>query len=154
MDQLLRWRADDADHKVGALVMEVKGDFCRQVKTILDRAGRADDYVEIGLETGVCYNPLHNDLDPYAVAYAIATLLNNLFGKSKEPFWQQAYTDLLKFVILLRRMTDGYTTFAEVYRYILDNALIDRDIRRLRAALTNAPDVVGDPQRGSRCCQC
>ena len=58
----------------------------------------------------VCYNPLHNDLDPYAVAYAIASLLNNLFGKSKEPFWQQAYTDLLKFVILLRRLSDGYTT--------------------------------------------
>ena len=63
------------------------------------------------MDTGVCYNPLHNDLDPYAVAYAIATLLNNLFGRSKEPFWQQAYTDLLKFVILLRRITDGYTTF-------------------------------------------
>ena len=112
--------------------MEVKGDFCRQVHAILKDAGRADDYVEIGLDTGVCYNPLHNDLDPYAVAYAIATLLNNLFGKSKEPFWQQAYTDLLKFVILLRRLTDGYTTFAEVYRYILDDTQIDRDIRRLQ----------------------
>ena len=67
------------------------------------------------------------------MAYAIATLLNNLFGKSKEPFWQQAYTDLLKFVILLRRITDGYTTFSEVYRYILDDTLIDRDIRRLKA---------------------
>ena len=77
---------------------------------MLTRAGRADDYLEIGLGGDVCYNPLHNDLDPYAVAYAIATLLNNLFGKSKEPFWQQAYTDLLKFVILLRRITDGYTT--------------------------------------------
>ena len=112
--------------------MEVKGDFCRQVQAMLQRAGRDDDYVEIGLDTGVCYNPLHNDLDPYAVAYAIATLLNNLFGKSKEPFWQQAYTDLLKFVILLRRLTDGYTTFAEVYRYILDDELIDRDIRTLK----------------------
>jgi hypothetical protein len=66
-----------------------------QVRSILSRAGRADDYLEIGVDTGVCYNPLHNDLDPYAVAYAIATLLNNLFGRSKEPFWQQAYTDLL-----------------------------------------------------------
>jgi hypothetical protein len=53
------------------------------------------------------------------VAYAVATLLNNLFGRSKEPFWQQAYTDLLKFVILLRRISDGYTTFSEVYRYIV-----------------------------------
>ena len=125
--------------KVGGLVLEVKGDFCRQVRAMLQRAGRDDDYVEIGLDTGVCYNPLHNDLDPYAVAYAIATLLNNLFGKSKEPFWQQAYTDLLKFVILLRRITDGYTTFAEVYRYILDDALIDRDIRRLQATLSEPP---------------
>ncbi len=142
VDQLLRWRSDDPDRKVGGLVMEVKGDFCRQVRGILAKAGRDDDYVEIGLDTGVCYNPLHNDLDPYAVAFAIATLLNNLFGKSKEPFWQQAYTDLLKFVILLRRLTDGYTTFSEVYRYILDDSLIDRDIRRLKTALAEPPEVL------------
>ena len=103
---------------------------------------REQDYVEVGLDGGVCYNPLHNDLDPYAVAYAIATLLNNLFGKSKEPFWQQAYTDLLKFVILLRRLTDGYTTLAEVYRYVLEDSQIDRDIRRLHTTLAEAPDSI------------
>ena len=91
---------------------------------------------------GVCYNPLHNDLDPYAVAYAIASLLNNLFGKSKEPFWQQAYTDLLKFVISLRRITDGYTTLAEVYRYIIEDGQIDKNIRTLKAQFDNPPDVL------------
>ena len=150
VDQLLRWRSADTDRKVGGLVMEVKGDFCRQVRAILADAGRADDYVEIGLDTGVCYNPLHNDLDPYAVAYAIATLLNNLFGKSKESFWQQAYTDLLKFVILLRRLTDGYTTFSEVYRYILDDTQIDRDIRRLKDALSEPPEVLLVPMEEYR----
>jgi hypothetical protein len=30
VDQLVRWRIHDADHKLGGLVMEVKGDFCRQ----------------------------------------------------------------------------------------------------------------------------
>ena len=39
------------------------------------------------------FNPLHNDLDAYALAYGIASLLNNLFGRGKEPFWQQAYTN-------------------------------------------------------------
>jgi hypothetical protein len=110
-----------------------KGDFCKQVQGILKQAGRERDYVEIGLDSGYCYNPLHNDLDPYAVAYAIAALLNNLFGKSKEPFWQQAYTDLLKFVILLRRITDGYTTLSEVYRYILEPSQIERNICSLTA---------------------
>jgi hypothetical protein len=142
VDQLLRWRADDPQRKVGGLLLEVKGDFCKQARAILARAGRADDYLEISLGGEVCYNPLHNDLDPYAVAYAIASLLNNLFGKSKEPFWQQAYTDLLKFVILLRRITDGYTTLSEVYRYVLDETQIDRDIRHLKATLTEPPDVL------------
>ena len=109
-EQLLRWRAGDPERKIGGLVLEVKGDFCQQVRGMLARAGRASDYAEIRLGGDICYNPLHNDLDPYAVAFAIATLVNNLFGKSKEPFWQQAYTDLLKFVILLRRLVDGYTT--------------------------------------------
>src|SRR6266852_5268246 len=140
VDQLVRWRADDPDRKLGGLVLEVKGDFCRQVRSMLAQAGRQDDYLEVGLDTGVCYNPLHNDLDPYAVAYAIATLLNNLFGKSKEPFWQQAYTDLLKFVILLRRITDGYTTLAEVYRYVLQDTQIEQDIRRLQSTLTEPPE--------------
>jgi len=146
VEQLLRWRRDDASRKLGGLVLEVKGDFCGQVRSILSAAGRGDDYVEIGLDTGVCYNPLHNDLDPYAVAYAIATLLNNLFGRSKEPFWQQAYTDLLKFVILLRRISDGYTTFSEVYQYILDDGQIHRDIERLKAVLAQPPDVIIVPR--------
>jgi len=145
VDQLLRWDSRNPQRKIGGLVMEVKGDFCQQVRQMLSAADRPDDYIEIGLDTGRCYNPLHNDLDPYAVAYAIASLLNNLFGKSKEPFWQQAYTDLLKFVILLRRLSDGYTTLADVYRYILDDSQIDRDIRRLKASLAEAPEVLMVP---------
>ena len=142
VDQLLRWRAQDPDRKIGGLVMEVKGDFCRQVRSILARANRESDYLEIGLNTGVCYNPLHNDLDPYAVAYAIATLFNNLFGKPSEPFWQQAYTDLLKFVISLRRISEGYTTLSEVYRLVINEGEIDKNIRALNAQFKSPPDVI------------
>src|SRR6185369_11093642 len=141
-EQLLRWRAGDPDRKIGGLVLEVKGDFCQQVRGMLGRAGRESDYAEIRLGGDVCYNPLHNDLDPYAVAFAIATLVNNLFGRSKEPFWQQAYTDLLKFVILLRRLVDGYTTLAEVYQYILDESKIDADIRVAKKRLATPPEVI------------
>jgi hypothetical protein len=128
--QLLAWRAQSSEHKIGGLVLEVKGDFCQEVRGMLTRVGRADDYVEIGLESAWCYNPLHNELDPYALAYSIATLLNNLYGRGKEPFWQQAYVDLIKFLILLRRLVDGYTTLAEIYHYAIDESLIERDIQR------------------------
>ena len=144
-EQLLRWRAGDPARKIGGLVLEVKGDFCQQVRGMLSRAGRESDYAEIRLGGDICYNPLHNDLDPYAVAFAIATLVNNLFGKSKEPFWQQAYTDLLKFVILLRRLVDGYTTFAEVYRYILEDTKIESEISALKTTLNEPPEVIVVP---------
>jgi len=130
VDQLLAWRATSSDEKIGGLVLEVKGDFCAQVRRILADHGRADDYIEIGLDSPYCYNPLHNDLEPYALAYSIATLLNNLYGRGKEPFWQQAYTDLVKFLILLRKVVDGYTTLAEIYHYAIDESLIERDIER------------------------
>ena len=58
----------------------------------------------MSLDSNFRYNPLYNDLDAYALAYGIASLLNNLFGKGKEPFWQQAYTNLVKFVILLHKV--------------------------------------------------
>ena len=154
VEQLLRWRAGDADRKVGGLLLEVKGDFCKQARGILARAGRADDYLEISLGGDVCYNPLHNDLDPYAVAYAIASLLNNLFGKSKEPFWQQAYTDLLKFVILLRRITDGYTTLSEVYRYILDDGSDRSRHRQAEDRVERAAGVRARATRGVRGAVC
>jgi hypothetical protein len=130
VDQLLAWRAGAESEKVGGLILEVKGDFCAQVRDILRRRGREADYVEIGLDSIYCYNPLHNELEPYALAYSIATLLNNLYGRGKEPFWQQAYTDLVKFVILLRKVVDGYTTLSEVYHYALDESLIERDLQR------------------------
>ena len=51
VDQLLRWKADDQARKLGGLVLEVKGDFCGQVRSMLRRTGREADYIEVGLES-------------------------------------------------------------------------------------------------------
>lgn len=93
---------------------EVKGDFCNKVRKILKRYGRENDYFEISLDCPYRYNPLHNDLEAYALAYGIASLLNNLFGRGKEPFWQQAYTNLVKFIILLHKVNYDYVTLFDV----------------------------------------
>ena len=81
LEQLLAYRAADPARKLGGLVLEVKGDFYAHVKDILVRHGRAADYAEISLSSGHRYNPLHNDLNAYALAYRIATLVTNLFGR-------------------------------------------------------------------------
>jgi TraM recognition site of TraD and TraG len=120
VEQLLGYRASDSVQKLGGLILEVKGDFCAHVREMLARRGRADDYIEISLASPYRYNPLHNDLDAYALAYGIATLMTNLFGKSKEPFWQQASTNLVKFVILLHKTLDEYVTLFQVYEHVIN----------------------------------
>ena len=114
-EQLLAFGAQDPARRIGGLVLEVKGDFCHDVRRMLDAHGRGNDYIEVSLDGPWRYNPLHNDVDAYALAYGIATCINATFGKGKEPFWQQAYTNLVKFLILLHRCVDGYVTLLDVY---------------------------------------
>jgi type IV secretory system conjugative DNA transfer VirD4/TraG family protein len=120
VEQLLGYKANRPGERLGGLVLEVKGDFCREVRGILERYGRGDDYIEISLTSEYRYNPLHNDLDAYALAFGIATLMTNLFGRGKEPFWQQASTNLIKFVILLHQVLDDYVTLFQVYEHVID----------------------------------
>ena len=127
-EQILAYKAHDPSRRIGGIILEVKGDFCRKVKQILDRHGRADDYIEISLESEYRYNPLHNDLDAYALAFNIASLLNNLFGRGKEPFWQQAYTNLVKFIILLHKVAYDYVTLFNVYECAISPPLLQQRI--------------------------
>ena len=114
----------------------MKGDFCHKVKGILERHGRGEDYIEVSLDAEYRYNPLHNDLDAYALAYSIASLLNNLFGKGKEPFWQQAYTNLVKFIILLHKVAYDYVTFFDVYECAISAPLLKERIEEAERILS------------------
>jgi hypothetical protein len=122
--------------------LEVKGDFCHKVREILDRHGRAEDYIEIGLGSEYRYNPLHNDLDAYALAYNIASLLNNLFGRGKEPFWQQAYTNLVKFIILLHKVAYNYVTLFDVYECAISPVVLERKLKEAERRLGESDSVL------------
>ena len=127
-EQLLAYCRADPDRRAGGLVLEIKGDFCYRLQEILRKHGRESDYVEISLDCPYRYNPLHNDLEAYALAYGIASLLTNLFGRGKEPFWQQAYTNVVKFIILLHKSVYGYVTLFDVYQCAIDPDLLARRI--------------------------
>jgi type IV secretory system conjugative DNA transfer VirD4/TraG family protein len=141
-EQILAYRADDPDRRIGGLILEVKGDFCRKVRDILTRHGRSEDYVEISLGSEYRYNPFHNDLDAYALAYNIASLLNNLFGRGKEPFWQQAYTNLVKFIILLHKVAFDYVTLFDVYECAINPDLLESRIQEAQRRLIEADSVL------------
>ena len=123
--QLLGWQAGNPQMRAAALVLEVKGDFCHDIRQILVEAGRGKDYIELGMEGRWQWNPLSAWwLDSYSLAYTVSSLLNQLFGKGKEPFWQQAYTNLVRWIIELHRVfPERWVTLQQVYRCAIDPEL-------------------------------
>ena len=123
--QLLGWQAANPRMRAAALVLEVKGDFCHDIRQILVEAGREKDYIELGMEGRWQWNPLSAWwLDSYSLAYTVSSLLNQLFGKGKEPFWQQAYTNLVRWIIELYRVfPERWVTLQQVYRCAIDPEL-------------------------------
>ena len=133
--QILSWQAGDPQRRPAGLVLEVKGDFCHDIRRVLADAGREDDYMELGMEGRWQWNPLSATwLDSYSLAYTVSSLLNQLFGKGKEPFWQQAYTNLVRWIIELYRVFPGHwVTLQQVYHCAIDKELFAAKIQEAEA---------------------
>ena len=68
-------------------MLEVKGDSCDDMRRMLEESGRGEEYVEWGIGGRWQWNPLSAHwLDSSSLADTIASLINQLFGRSKELF--------------------------------------------------------------------
>ena len=87
------------------------------------------------MEGSFQWNPLSTKwLDSYSLAYTISSLLNQLFGKGKEPFWQQAYTNLVRWIIELYRVFPGqWVTLRQVYHCAIYKELFAAKIKQAEA---------------------
>ena len=134
-EQILSWQAGDPQRRAAGLVLEVKGDFCHDIRQILADANREEDYIELGMDGSWQWNPLSAEwLDSYSLAYTVSSLLNQLFGKGKEPFWQQAYTNLVRWIIELYRVFPGrWVTLQQVYHCAIDKELFAAKIQEAEA---------------------
>lgn len=141
MRQLFAFKACDVERKLSGIVLEVKGDLCRQVRSILKSCGREHDYIDVSLTGNIRYNPLNNDSDAYAQAFNIASVIIAIWGKGKEPFWQQSYTDLVRYVILLHRVRDGYVTMLDIFRTVISSGTLERMLTQVGRRFTPVPYI-------------
>ena len=132
-EQLFGWQAHNEKRKASGLVLEVKGDFCYAIHNVLKKHGRENDYIELGLKSRWQWNPLDAKwMDAYSLAYTIASLMSQLFGKGKEPFWQQASTNLIRNIIELFRINQGWVTLQDVYNCAIDPKMLGNKITEAR----------------------
>ena len=67
--------------------------------------------------------------------------LTNLFGRGKEPFWQQAYTNMVQFIILLHKVLYDYVTLFNVYECAISRELLEAKIKQGEKTL-RGPDLL------------
>ena len=117
---------------------------------VLEDVGRGGDDIELGMGGRWQWDPLGDDeLDSYSVAYTIASLINQLFGRSEEPFWQPGYVNLVRWIIELHRMSPRpWVMLRDGYRGTLDAELVKRRIAEVEAGL-DGPSAIRVPDCGA-----
>ena len=123
LDQLLNCSKNEEDKKIGALILDVKGDFWKTAADIIKNYGRASDIIIIEPGSGYFYNPIHYpNLDVSIIAERLYSVLENLNSNDgrQDSFWKDKSINLLASSIGLLRITFKYVTLDAVYEIISD----------------------------------
>ena len=139
--QLLSWQAKNPERRPAALILEVKGDFCHDIRTILKDAGREADYIELSLDGQITWNPLSATwLDSYSLAYTVASLLESAFRQGERTILATGvhesrpldHRTVPRAAPPPRRQqtTPGWVTLRDVYHCAIDKDLFAKKITR------------------------
>lgn len=118
--QLLEYNANHSDSKLGMLILDVKGNYYKQVKNYAKKYNLLDDLIVIELNSNVFYNPLHKpNLKPQILANRLKTILLLFSENNTESYWlDKAEQILAECIKLCRLYNDGYVTFLELHKLI------------------------------------
>ena len=127
--QLISFNKNDINSKLGMLILDVKGNYYREVINFAKNVNRLDDLFIIELGKTVRYNPLDKpNLKPSVLANRLKTILMLFSPNNSESYWldkvEQVLTEAIKFC---RLYNDGYVTFLELHKLItIPNYFIDK----------------------------
>lgn len=120
--------------KIGMLILDVKGNFFKQVLKYANNFNRTSDIIEISLNSDVRYNPLDKpNLNPSVLANRLKTILELFSPNNSESYWLDKVQDILTESIKLCRLyNDGYVTFIEIHNLISNDDYYKTKINGLR----------------------
>lgn len=118
--QLIEYKADNKKEKLGLLILDVKGNYHKQVEKYCNLYNRKNDLLVLSLDGNIRYNPLDKpNLKAHVLANRLKTILTLFSSKNGEQYWldkaEQILTECIK---LCRLYNDGYVTFLEVHKLI------------------------------------
>ncbi len=120
--QLIEFNSKNGKQKLGMLILDVKGNYYKQVKKYVEQFGIKDDLIVIELGGYYKYNPLDKpNLKASVLANRLKTILNLFSDNSSESYWidkaEQVLTEAIK---LCRIYNNNYVTFKEIHKLVTD----------------------------------
>ena len=122
--------------KLGLLILDVKGNFYKQVINFCRESNRLDDLIVISLDSSIRYNPLHKpNLKPHILANRLKEILLLFSPNNTESYWldvvEQAICEAIK---LCRLYNNGYVTFLEIHNLLTHHKYYLEKISILRTS--------------------
>ena len=118
--QLLEYNCNNLDNKIGMLILDVKGNYYKQVLEYTQKYHLEKDLIVLELNSNVYYNPLHKPyLKPQVLANRLKTILLLFSENNTESYWLDKAEEVLAECIKLCRLyNNGYVTFEELHKLI------------------------------------
>ena len=116
--QLIKYKNSNIKEKIGMLILDVKGNYYKQVESYTKKYNRINDLIIIEPGGKYKYNPLNK---PHLKAQILANRLKILLfsPNNTESYWLDKVEQLLTECIKLCRLyNDGYVTFEEIHNLI------------------------------------
>lgn len=139
-NQLLKFNSNNRKkNKIGMLILDVKGNYYRQVLKYSKKYNLEKDIIVIGLNNNVFYNPLHKPyLKPQVLANRLKTILLLFSENNTESYWLDKAEEILaEFIKLCRLYNNGYITFSELHNLVTIPNYYKEKIKILKSLFIN-----------------
>ena len=132
--QLINYNFHNPDNKLGLLILDVKGNFYKQVVEFCKSSHRLDDLIVLSLDGNIKYNPLDKPhLKPHVLANRLKEILLLFSPNNSESYWldivELAIAEAIK---ICRLYNNGYVTFLELHNLLTHNSYYLEKISILR----------------------
>lgn len=132
--QLMEYKNNIANEKLGMLILDVKGNYYLQVRKYAKIYEREQDLIILDLSGNIKYNPLHKPhLKASVLANRLKTILLLFSPNNTESFWLDKVEQILSECIKLCRLyNNGYVTFEELHNLVVIPNYYEEKIKILR----------------------
>lgn len=119
--QIMEYKANNFKEKFSMLILDVKGNYYKQVLEFAKKANRLNDVVIIEVGGKYKYNPLDKPkLNPQVLSNRLKTILELFSPNNSESYWldkvEQILAECIKFC---RLYNNGYVDFKEIHNLVM-----------------------------------